>query len=446
MDSLQGIDEGSDRDAQPEAMTAISTDERRMHVRAYNAWVSLLRGRPLPSIADLDPAAAGDFGPHSVLLDFVEDPDDPRVGWLGADLRAQCGTDGEIRTIADVPRGSLLSRLTDHRLQIIANRAPIGFEAEFTNGDGILTLYRGILLPFTSDGTTIDFIYGVINWKQMAPAGHVAAPAYDPPPSLPSPQSTPPRPMPAGPVWADGPNAGPAMRGLSRPVPSGYGAQDEPDGEDDGDNGDDEGAALNEEALAFDDGLADQLAAARETAELVHSAEGRNRNFLYRALGLAYDFSLATEYREKEYLDLLEDAGIRLLPRAPMAALVKLIFGTGCDRVRVTDFSAALAYARRLGVEPGGFATMIERHPGGLKGVVLEERKARRPVTQRDRSEIARAALRKADAQAVIRMAAGEGEFVLLVARREADGSLAVIAPVPEDAQLLDRAVRRITS
>ena len=37
------------------------------------------------------------------------------------------------RTIADVPSRSLLSRLTDHYLQIIANRAPIGFEAEFVN-------------------------------------------------------------------------------------------------------------------------------------------------------------------------------------------------------------------------------------------------------------------------------------------------------------------------
>ena len=26
--------------------------------------------------------------------------------------------------------------------------------------------YRGILMPFSSDGDTIDFIYGVINWKR----------------------------------------------------------------------------------------------------------------------------------------------------------------------------------------------------------------------------------------------------------------------------------------
>ena len=55
----------------------IGVDERRMHVRAYNYWVSLLDGRPYPSIQDVDPQTIGDFGPHSVLLDFSRKPEDP---------------------------------------------------------------------------------------------------------------------------------------------------------------------------------------------------------------------------------------------------------------------------------------------------------------------------------------------------------------------------------
>ena len=68
----------------------------------------------------------------------------------------------------DVPSRSLLSRITDHYLQILANQAPIGFEAEFVKQRGRNVLYRGILLPFSSDDDTIDFIYGVINWKELA--------------------------------------------------------------------------------------------------------------------------------------------------------------------------------------------------------------------------------------------------------------------------------------
>ena len=50
-------------DAAVEAPPAIGTDERRMHVRAYNHWVALLDGRAYPSVEDLDPDTLPDFGP-----------------------------------------------------------------------------------------------------------------------------------------------------------------------------------------------------------------------------------------------------------------------------------------------------------------------------------------------------------------------------------------------
>lgn len=149
---------------------AIGQDERRMQVRAYNHWASLLGERTFPSIEDLEPAHLPDFGPHSVLLDFSAGIDDPIVQYLGATLARECGTDAHIQRLSDVPPRSLLSRITDHYLQIMANQAPIGFEAEFVNQRGASILYRGILLPFSSDDESIDFIYGVINWKEMADA------------------------------------------------------------------------------------------------------------------------------------------------------------------------------------------------------------------------------------------------------------------------------------
>src|SRR3546814_4910907 len=87
-----------------------------MHVRAYNYWVSLLDGRPYPSIRDLEPHNLDDFGPHSVLLDFTAGSEDAAVPFIGRALREECDLHGEIRTIADVPGRSLLSRLTDHYL------------------------------------------------------------------------------------------------------------------------------------------------------------------------------------------------------------------------------------------------------------------------------------------------------------------------------------------
>ncbi|MEQ8772013.1 MAG: hypothetical protein RIC51_04155 [Erythrobacter sp.] len=149
---------------------AIGQDERRMQVRAYNHWAGLLEDSSFPSIEGLVPEELDDFGPNSVLLDFSAGIENPVVQYLGERLGEECGATGPIRTLSDVPPRSLLSRITDHYMQILANEAPIGFEAEFINQRGSAILYRGILLPFSSDGETIDFIYGVINWKEMADA------------------------------------------------------------------------------------------------------------------------------------------------------------------------------------------------------------------------------------------------------------------------------------
>lgn len=147
---------------------AIGQDERRMQVRAYNHWAGLLGDRNLPSIEDLSPEELPDFGPYSVLLDFSVGIEDPAVRYLGAELAEECDASDQIEMLSDVPARSLLSRITDHYMQILANQAPIGFEAEFVNQRGATILYRGILLPYSSDDDTIDFIYGVINWKEMA--------------------------------------------------------------------------------------------------------------------------------------------------------------------------------------------------------------------------------------------------------------------------------------
>ena len=172
MDTLRGHDVANDQDdfdyaddAAIDAPLTVVSDERRMQVRAYNYWASLLGDRTLPSIEDLSPDQLEDFGPHSVLLDFSTGLDNPAIVYLGSALRQECEIDGSISYINDVPARSLLSRLTDHYLQIIANAAPIGFEAEFVNQRDAEILYRGILMPFSSDDETIDFVFGVINWK-----------------------------------------------------------------------------------------------------------------------------------------------------------------------------------------------------------------------------------------------------------------------------------------
>lgn len=428
------------QDAAVEAPPVIGTDERRMHVRAYNYWASLLHGRTYPSIEDLDPENLSDFGPHSVLLDFSTGGDNPAIAYLGGKLREECNLTVDVRTVADVPSRSLISRLTDHYLQIIANKAPIGFEAEFINHRGNNTLYRGILMPFSSDDDTIDFIYGVINWKEIADEALTNELNDAVEQAL---AQQPVRHAPTAPVWADGPSASiadidfPEEGSVPPPslIPPVGGAAFDLDEDEDPDD--------DVPVLDGSEGLGDLLHAARTGADIAKHAEGRSRAKLYRALGLAYDFALVADARPDEYAELLADSGLKAQDRAPMTPIVKLVFGIDYDKTRLAEFGAALSYARKQGLGVGAFTPWLEAFPGALKGIVAAERAERNPARKIKAVEPVNVdKARTMPALGVIQMAA-DSEFVVLVARRIDDGHVAVIGRAGDDA-LVDRALRTL--
>ena len=97
-----------DTNAADDVAAAIGTDERRMHVRAYNYWVSLLHGRDFPSIEDLEPSDVQDFAAHSVLLDFTCGNHNPGIPYIGGSIREECGLDEGMRSIDHVPSRSLV--------------------------------------------------------------------------------------------------------------------------------------------------------------------------------------------------------------------------------------------------------------------------------------------------------------------------------------------------
>ena len=436
---------------------AIGSDERRMHVRAYNYWVSLLEGRDFPSIEDLDPEDVKDFAGNSVLLDFTCGRDNPAVPYVGGAIRDECGLDENMRTIADVPARSLLSRLTDHYLQIIANRAPIGFEAEFVNQRGENICYRGILMPFSSDGDAIDFIYGVINWKTEGGAQSdygveadasplpVVEPVAEEPEEKIEPIfgiDAPAEVVAAEPaheehlVWEDGPSAEADADEVAAPDSADHVQWD------DGPLATSDDDVVDIE-LGDDAGLADRLWAARETAEAVKSADGRTRAALYRALSLAYDFAIASQQNPDEYAELLEDSEVKAQARAPMTPIVKLVFGIDYDKARLTEFAAALSHAQRQQIGLGGFKDFIETRAGGLKALVAAERDARRPEPRPDtRGESARAKLRQAPPISLSDIVA-EDEFALVLTRRNSRGEFEPVAVV-EDPALIEKAIRKV--
>lgn len=509
----------------------VGQDERRMQVRAYNHWASLLGNRIFPSIDELVTEELPDFAPYSVLLDFTQGIDDPAVRYLGDRLAAECGTHGPIRTLANVPPRSLLSRITDHYMQILANQAPIGFEAEFVNQDGRTILYRGILLPFSASDESIDYICGVINWKELADQAITeelmleidqALEANRRPDRLGSAPVT---------TWAD---SAADHRGLTAPAEceddesanedildlSLVAELDESEeeeeaapafaelpmtslarlfgrtavAEDEAEEAEEAAPPLDLQSLAHGDllpfrsrpfdrkpnegpfiepepeseladmvqsdmvqsgivqsdmGLGDWLALARELADAARGSEDRTRSTLYEAIGKAYDFSLAAAEAPAEFAELVEESGLTIQDRAPMTPVVKLVFGADYDKTRLTEYATALTHARRLGLQRGTLASYLSSAPGGLKGVVSEERRIKR---EEGGKEAARDCPREALARklrqlgyAPLDAVSPEGsEFTLLVARRLPSGEVVLLGEVADDVPLLEKAAKKL--
>ncbi|RZM31188.1 MAG: hypothetical protein EOP67_34315, partial [Sphingomonas sp.] len=291
------------------------------------------------------------------------------------------------------------------------------------------TLYRGILMPFSSDEDTIDFIYGVINWKELVDAEMQARLHAEIEAARVAPRATP-----SAPAWADGPSH----------------ALTEADTDEDLDRDPValEGADRHEDdARAWpEDSLADQLTLAQQTAAAVRTADTRSRATLYRALARAHDFAAAADADPQGYATLLDTAGIAVQLRAPMTPVVKLVFGADYDKTRLTEYAAVLAHARRMNVATGGLRVFLESFDGGIKGVVKAERLARTPVAKPRTTPSAMLAKRPALASVTLATAPHEGDYVVLLARSGAPGTLDIVATISDDSALTERAMRRATS
>lgn len=454
----------------------VGQDERRMQVRAYNYWAGLLGERSFPSVEDIEPDTLPDFSENGVLLDFTGGVENPAITFLGAKLAGECGTDATIETLDDVPARSLLSRITDHYMQIHANEAPIGFEAEFINAHGVTILYRGILLPFSTDDETIDFIYGVINWKEVADQlttdellleidhaldGQPGDRRKDNPVSAKSGRAGG---TPSITLWADGPgslDSDDEQAGddaLPRPsfarldahlhdVPANDLAPD--DVQDDFASGSEFPGHADEDNAQADLGLQECLAEARRLAEAAQSAEVRSRAALYHAISRAYDVSLAAEREPEAFAALLEEHAIAAPPRAPMTPVVKLVFGSDYDKSRLAEYAAVLAFAHREDIEAGALAGFLANSLGGVKGVVAQERALRRESAATPSPSVARAArtrrkLDKIDGQPLDAIPADGTEYALCVIRRTGEGDIAFLGEVAGDEKLLAKAARNL--
>src|SRR3546814_15827355 len=142
-------------------------------------------------------------------------------------------------------------------------------------------------MPIVSDHAYIDFICGVIMWKEIVKRDRTDELVLEVGQALRSAAKT----TDTTPIWADGPSAQiTAALALSHQDP-------------------DEMDLVDTGAPEADAPLADWLALARDCADHAGAAEGRRRSALSRALGLDYGFALVAQPRPSDSAYLLGAAG-----------------------------------------------------------------------------------------------------------------------------------------
>lgn len=406
----------------------VAEGERRLQIRAYDHWTQLLGAKTMPLIADLKLDQIGDIATQAVLIDFAHSTADPRIRFVGEMLAQECGVARDITRLDQVPEHSMLARLTGQYMQIIANQAPIGFEEEFLNARGAMIAYRGMLLPFAEElGGPIRYVLGVVNWKEAADASlseqlaRELGASFHEDEQVHAPRPSPEQTVAQWAAWADGPQAARADR------PQAAGA-------------DDPQAGINPAPLRD---LADWLSDARDMAHAAAITQDRPRQALYDAIGRAYDFALIARDKPGELHGLMVQAGLVGQPRAPLVPIVKLVFGADHDKTRLTEYATALSHGLRLGLPRGAMADHLAQASGGLKGVVAQERRLRRDESAGEAENDN--PLDRLTPRPLASLGAKGPEYAVVLVRRMADGTIALVGDLGDDPALMTRATRLLT-
>lgn len=409
IDDINRLYRGLEGKAAESGRSASKANEKRMNARLRRYWDGLREGAAFASITRFNVEAIPEFGQHAFMLDLNNDGEDPLIRYVGRDLTANCGVNVAGKRLSEIPAASLLARVASHYRQIVATRHSSAFANEFVSEASNLTLYRGVMLPFTKDGRKIDYIVGAITSRTEG-----AAPAV-----VPRQQAD------------DGLPGDNDARRLRALIEAEVGVAPKPDAP---------ASPLNE-----------SLRQCRVLARRAAANHARSRQALYEALARIYEFSFQAEADPAAFDTLLATHDLTKQERAPFTPIVKLVFGADFDKTRLSEYAAALGYAKRCGQSATAFLGFLDSQDGGLKGCVRAERAARRSEQGHplETTERARDLLRQVDSAGLITdPEGGTEEFVLVLGRRSVNqpGVIEVLRILEEKPVVVETAVKKVAT
>jgi hypothetical protein len=164
-------------DALLTSFRTIKDPERLKHVAVLDYWLSIRGDKEFPPLHDLDPLEISDAAPSSILFELLSGGQDAEVRHLGDALK----DDVTVQRIIDASSPSLLSSIA-RKLPIVAiSRDFLSFEDNFTNADGLTRCWI-TLLPLSSCGSWVDYVYAFVSLEKGATKAAKPAPKAEEPP------------------------------------------------------------------------------------------------------------------------------------------------------------------------------------------------------------------------------------------------------------------------
>jgi len=375
--------------------------EQRITFQLYNYWFGLAADQGIPPLKSLTPEDIAVYKDNMVLIDLRDSESEPTLQVIGQLLKQDVEQDLTHAGVSEIPRRTLLSRITDHYMEVLANKSPISFDAEFNNKAKEKILYRGILLPFSDDGENINFILGAIRWiseNELSDHKESEPIAIDPPAAQ--------------------------KKAVAKKTVT---------------------TKTIEENLP----LLTSLDQCRRLIQGQGPTDLRSRKSLYQALGAVLTFHELCLANPAHYGALLQAEGLKAQARAPFTPVLKLCFGRDYDKTRLTEYAAALSFAQKNHQNGAGLPDFLDQFPGGIKGCVQAERTGRpvqqEPPIQEENKHVASEmpAIASFPLASALKNKTGHDDLCLILGRH--DGlRMDVIKILKEDEKLLAQILNRL--
>lgn len=373
------------------------SNERRLHLRSFDYWLSLKGERTYPLFSDLRAEDLAPFKSNSLLLEFTDKG--IVVRFVGDIIQSLIAAPMKVGSyLAEFPDCGFSVAMIEQFAEESGREKAAEFE--FLEED---TECRGMMLPFSSDGQQPNFIMVTASFRKTE---------ADPKPAI---EET----LPA--IAEDIETEDEATQDIQ--------------------------ATSDEEAVdttGFDGLIADFSA----QAGAISHKDQQNRIGLYQVLARAYQLYEQSVVDPEIFSAVLADAGLKQQARAPYTPALKLVFGKGYDKTRITEYAAALSCASRSGISSSELVDYLLGVPGGIKGCVQEEREYKRQKSgtpAHNRQQEAIEVLRQKTATP-LKEINPDDEFCLVLARRKSGGGVEALGCTNTGKAALDTAIRQLAS